>query len=394
MVFAIAVAPVEQTDSKGQPKPGTVDAIKFDIIKLPSSEAVPPLGDSKTDERTTQQLLRAVFAQASAENNERFMPTGHEVITTSDARVLRVSVSGIDVKTASKMLPQFSSVIGADVVADPMAAKKTGALYMGEFDGAEFTEESGVTEDTIQYLLKEDWWNQRWGDAIKKAENPPRPEWKTEARAKLADGTEVNSLVFVIRRGMTPEKDFFPFESEIATALEAYPFVSMTGFDDPRATKAGERHRQAVSLRWAQRAVPDSVENIAPVTGSKAPQWVLASTINRGFLDAKLARRSWSRPPPISAGSSSKHLWQMHVRLYGGTTLAEVRKKRHQLMETWGVEYLRVAETRDGVNIIAGADPQTVDIRDRSAQEMLDALEWEQIFVDSGIKIRVGAHVH
>lgn len=387
---SIAVAPVEQTDSKGQPKPGTVDAIKFDIIELPSSEAVPSLGDSKTDDQVTQQLLRAVFAQASAENKERFMPTGHEVITTSEARVLRVSISGIDVKTASKMLPQFSSVIGADVVADPMAAKKTGVLYMGEFEAAEFTEESGVTDDTIQYLLKEDWWNQRWADAIKKAENPPRPEWKTEASANLSDGTEVNSLVFVIRRGMTPEKDFFPFESEIATALEAYPFVSMTGFDDPRATRDGERHRQAVSLRWAERAVPDSVENIAPVSRSKAPQWVLASTINRGFLDAKLARPELVSASPISDGSSRKHLWQMHVRLYGGTTLAEVRKKRHQLMESWGVDYLRVAETRDGVNIIAGADPQTVDIRDRRAQQMLDALEWEQIFADSGITSESG----
>ncbi|MGO1522846.1 MAG: type IV secretory system conjugative DNA transfer family protein [Nesterenkonia sp.] len=386
----VAVTPVEQTDSKNQPKPGTVDAIKFDIIELPSSEAVPSLGDAKTDEKTTEQLLRAVFAQASAANAERFMPTGHEVITESDARVVKVSVSGIDVKTASKMLPQFSAVIGADVVADPAADNKAGVLYMGNFEGAQFTEESGVTEDTIQYLLKEDWWNQRWADAIKKAENPPKPEWRTEARANLADGTEVNNLVFVIRRGMTPEKDFFPFEPEISTALEAYPFVSMTGFDDPRATRPGERHRQAISLRWADRPVPDSIENLAPVRGSQATHWVLAAILNRGFADAKLARPELVSAAPISAGSSSKHLWQMHVRLYGGTTLAEVRKKRHQLMESWGVDYLRVAETRDGVNIIAGADPQTVDIRDRSAQEMLDALEWEQIFVDSGIKSESG----
>ena len=386
----VAVTPVEQADSKNQPKPGTVDAIKFDIIELPSSEAVPSLGDAKTDEHTTEQLLRAVFAQASAANAERFMPTGHEVITESDARVVKVSVSGIDVKTASKMLPQFSAVIGADVVADPAADNKAGALYMGNFEGAQFTEESGVTEDTIQYLLKEDWWNQRWADAIKKAENPPKPEWRTEARANLADGTEVNNLVFVIRRGMTPEKDFFPFEPEISTALEAYPFVSMTGFDDPRATRPGERHRQAISLRWAQRPVPDSIENLAPVRGSQATHWVLAAILNRGFADAKLPRPELASASPISEDSSRKHLWQMHVRLYGGSTLADIRKKRQQLMETWGVSYMRVAETRDGVNIIAGESPSEVGIRSRKARAMLDALEWEQIFVDSGIKPESG----
>lgn len=386
----IAVAPVEQTDSKGQPKPGTVDAVKFDIIELPSSEAVPSLGSSETDEKVTEQLLRAVFAQASAANAARFMPTGHEVITTSEARVLKVSVSGTDVKTASQMLPEFSAAIGADCVADPSADNKAGALYMGQFDGAEFTEESGVTTDTIQYLLKEDWWNQRWGDAIKKGENPPKPEWKTEATETLADGTEIENLVFVIRRGMTPEKDFFPFEQELATALESFPFVSMTGFKDPRASRPGERHRQAVSVRRAKRAVPDSIEAIAPVRGSKGPEWVLAAVVNRGFADAKLARPELAAAEPISTNRSRKHLWQMHVRLYGGVTLADVRKKQHQLMESWGAAYLRVAETRDGVKIIAGAEPGEVDIRDDRARTRLAALEWEQIFIDSGVKSESG----
>lgn len=387
---SIAVAPVEQKDSKGQPKPGTVDAISFDIIELPSVEAVPSLGSAQTDEKVTEQLLRAVFAQASAENAERFMPTGHETITTSEARVLKVSVSGIDVKTASQMLPKYSAAIGADVVADPSADNKAGALYMGHFEGAEFTEESGVTQESIQYLLKEDWWNQRWADAIKKAENPPKPEWRTELSAKLASGAEVHSLTFVIRRGMTPENDFFPFEREISTALESYPFVSMTGFDDPRASRPGERHRQAVTLRWSEQPVPDSIEDIAPVGRSKAPQWVMAAIVNRGFADAKLARPEMISVDPISQDTSRKHLWQMHVRLYNGVTLADVRKKRHQLMESWGADYLRVAETRNGVKFIAGVHPRDTQVRDRKAQTLLDALEWEQVFIDSGVKSESG----
>lgn len=384
---SVAVIPVEQKDPSGHPRPGTVDALRFDIVEIQNPESVPSLSDSETDDETVEALLRFIFAQASDENAMRIMPLQHEVITTEDSenRVFFVGFTGAPPTDIAAMLEPAASQIGAEVLGDHRFNNFAGALYIGAFDGAQYMENSGLDDQKIEYLLGEQWWNQRFADALNQGVNPPRPEWQTESVQQLAEGIEVEQLAFVMRNGMTAEKDFFPFEPQIANALSAFPFVSLTGFHDPSASRPAERHRQAFIIRKAAQPVPRSMEDIRPAMGSKAPEWVLADLVNKGFADAKLARPELISARNMSTPDSRSHLWQLRIRLYGGVTLADIRRKAHQLKSVWSVEYLRVREDIEGVQIIAGTSPDRTQLTKR-AQQDIDAMEWEQVFAEAGIK--------
>lgn len=388
---SIAVAPVEQVDASNNPRPGTVDALRFDIIEIQNPESAPSIADSNTDADTVETLLRAVFAQASDESAMRIMPTEHDIITTDDSeqRVYFVDFVGAPPSDIAAMLEPAAMNIGVEVLGDHRFNNFAGALYVGLFEGAEFLENSGLDSQKIEELLGEQWWNQRFADALKQGVNPPRPEWQTHQVQKLAEGTEVEELAFVMRNGMTAEKDFFPFEAQIANALSAFPFVSLVGFHDPRASRPAERHRQAFTIRKASQPVPGSMEDIQPTQGSKAPEWVLADLVNKGFADAKLDRPELISARPMTVPVARSHLWLLRIRLYGGVTLADIRRKANQLRSVWSVEYLRVREDIEGVQIIAGTHPDRVELTKR-AQQDIDAMEWEQVFTDAGIKSESG----
>lgn len=388
----VALAPVEQMDASGNPRPGTVDALRFDIIEIQDPEAVPSIADAETDSDTVETLLRVIFAQASDETAMRIRPLAHDPITTEDSehQVFFVDFTGAPSSEIAGMLEPAAGRIGVEVLGDHRFNDFAGALYVGTFDGAQFMENSGLNDQKIEELLGEQWWNQRFADALKQGVNPPRPEWQTQSVQELAEGIEVEQLAFVMRNGMTIEKDFFPFEPQIANALSAFPFVSLTGFHDPSASRPAERHRQAFTIRRASQPVPRSMEDIRPAQGSKAPEWVLADLVNKGFADAKLERPELINARPMSSPGSRSHLWQLRIRLYGGVTLADIRRKASQLRSVWSVEYLRVREDIEGVRIIAGTHPDRVELTKRAKQD-IDAMEWEQIFTDAGIKSESGA---
>src|SRR5699024_3550372 len=117
---SVAVIPVEQKDPSGHTRPGTVDALRFDIVEIQNPESVPSLSDSETDDETVEALLRFIFAQASDENAMRIMPLQHEVITTEDSenRVFFVGFTGAPPTDIASMLEPAASQIGAEVLGD------------------------------------------------------------------------------------------------------------------------------------------------------------------------------------------------------------------------------------------------------------------------------------
>lgn len=373
-----ALAPVEQKDSQGQPRPGTIDRRSFDVIELPMADLMPQLSDPKLDDMVVKTAIRAMLAQVSSSEKTRALPMGHEKITTDESQTAAFAVefAGMDGVSLGAVLPMYSEVFGAEVAVDHRAGK----IYLGGLEQAEFSPESGVTQEHLERLGRESWWKKRWSDAFKKENQDPRPEWVTEAQGALANGTVVHSLAFVLRNGFTPEGDFFPKEAQMRTALDGLPFFSMTGFLNPGG-RPGERHPQAVVCRWAESPVPQNPADISPVRGSQAPSWVLASIINEMFTANKLTRPELAKATPLSRGEG-KHLWHLTVRLYGGVTLAEIRKKARAMRESVAAEFFRVAESDDGVELIIGATPSELELSSR-AKRLLASLEWEQAFIDA-----------
>lgn len=373
-----ALAPVEQKDSQGQPRPGTIDRRSFDAIELPMADQMPQLTDPKLDDKVVETAIRAMLAQVSSAEKVRVLPMGHEAITTdeSETSAYAIEFTGMDGVSLGAVLPMFSEVFGAEVAVDHRA----GRIYLGGLDQADFSPDSGVTHEHLERLAREAWWKKRWSDAFKKDNQDPRPEWVTEAQGELANGAVVHSLAFVLRNGFTPEGDFFPKEAQMRTALDGLPFFSMTGFLNPGG-RPGERHPQAVVCRWSESPVPQNPADIAPQRGSQAPSWVLASIVNEMFSANKLARPELAKATPLSRGEG-KHLWHLTIRLYGGVTLAEIRKKARAMRESVAAEFFRVAESDDGVELIIGANPSDLELSSR-AKRLLAALEWEQAFIDA-----------
>lgn len=373
-----ALAPVEQKDSQGQPRPGTIDRRSFDVVELPMADQMPQLTDPKLDDKVVETVIRAMLAQVSSSEKARVLPMGHEKITTdeSDTAAYAIEFTGMDGVSLGGVLPIFSEVFGAEVAVDHRAGK----IYLGGLGQADFSPASGVTHEHLERLARETWWKKRWSDAFKKDNQDPRPEWVTEAQGELAGGTVVRTLAFVLRNGFTPEGDFFPKEAQMRTALDGLPFFSMTGFLNPGG-RPGERHPQAVVCRWAENPVPQNPADIAPVRGSQAPSWVLASIVNEMFTANKLARPELAKATALSRGGK-KHLWHLTIRLYGGVTLAEIRKKARAMRESVAAEFFRVAESDDGVELIIGANPSELELSSR-AKRLLASLEWEQAFIDA-----------
>lgn len=389
---SIAVVPVEQEDSYGNARPGSVNALCFDVVEIENPENMPSITDPETDDETVEVLFRAMFAWASDESAMRMMPLGHHIVTDaqSPVRVFEVDFIGAAPTDVADLVAGGASRVGVTALGDHRANNREGALYVGLFDEAIYSEQSVLNETKVEQLLGEQWWNQVFTEAMKQGANPPRPEWATLNTQLTAEGVEIQELAFIMRKGHTLEGNFFPIESQIATSLPEYQFVSIVGFHNRQASRPAERHRQAFTIRKSIQPVPSSIEDIRPATSSKAPEWVLAALVNRGFADSKLARPELISARAMSTLHSTTHLWQLRIRLYGGVTLADIRRKANQLRSIWSVDYLRVREDLEGVRIVAGAHPDRIDLTPQ-ARSTIDEMEWEQIFTDAGIKSDSGA---
>lgn len=375
-----ALAPVEQKDSQGQPTPGSIDNLAFDVIELPAADQMPTLSDPNLGEDVVNEVIRAVFAQVSTAEKKRVMPMGHHPVhaEASEVAAYAVEYSPYDHSALSAAIRPVAETYGAEAIVDHRS--QPARVVIGGLSSANYDEASGVTVEHLERIQREGWWNKKWSDAFRKPDQNPRPEWATEDSAELSDGTTIRSLAFVLKNGFTPEDHFFPVEKKMHSALDGIDFFSMTGFQQA-GKRPGDRHDVAITTRWAEAPVPSSPSEIIPVRRSSAPQWALAATVNEMFTAAKLARPELAKATPLSRGDSAA-LWHLHLRLYGGVTLKQVRDKARTMREAVSTEYLRVAESESGVELVIGADPERVKLAPHAATT-LDGLAWEQAFIDA-----------
>ena len=431
-----AVLSVDSLDSNNQPVPGTRHPGRFEIVNWPSDQ-LPDITDPNTPKDVVFELARSALVWMADEAGaarpiladihpltvnrapETAAPTRKPVdpedlvaswkTPKEDAEPAR---DGQEEEPAAEhqspiawaftwYAPEgppasfirssgrgpLSGILNTEVIIDHRAQGGAGCIYAGPLTdpATEYDPSVGVNAETMTNLDLEDTWDERWIEVMKMGTNPPVMQPATSATAKLKNGTVIEHMAFVTRRGMPPH-DFFNYEPKMSTVLNAAPFVTMTGYADP--ARPSQRHAQAFSLYWSSGTVPTRPDELAPVRGSKGPQWALAGRVNEAFKVARLADRpEVASVTCLTKETSPKHIWKIDLYLHGGVTLAELRGAANKIKTHWGCQWLRIAHEQDKgmVSIVAGARPSQVRIAQDRHADYLIKLDWDQVFLDSGV---------
>lgn len=398
----IAILSSENLDSQGQPVPGTRHPLRFDIVRWPSDQ-IPDITDPSVPQDVIGELMRCalVWAADSQGYGRPIFDAVHLLSKAPEPAEGEAASPAQAVWAVTWHLPDGpppshirSALIGpiaenlnSEVLVDHTARGGLGCMYTGAISGPiSWDPSAGVDDSALEKLRMEDQWDGRWIEVMKMGSNPPTVQPATARTAELANRVPIHSLSFVTRQGITPN-DMFVFEPKMSTVMDAAPFTAMTGFPG-EGRRPGERHPQAFTFYWADKAVPAKPDDLPPAPRSEAPKWVLAGRINEAFKAARLPER----PEIVSAlcltdSKSRGHIWRIDLRLYGGVTLADVRGAAQKIRQSWGSEWLRVTPAKDGCTIVVGANPsrRTVKLSDPRHERYLADLDWEQAFLDAKI---------
>lgn len=404
-----AVLDVPNLDSNNSPVPGTKHPLRFEIVRWPSDQ-MPDITDPATPKDVVYQLVRCAIAWAADGVYSRPVIDDVHLLTAPPApagepedgeEAAPPAPAGRAAWAITWYLPdgppasyirangrnEMAEALQAHVLVDHRAQSGNGCAYAGALLDADtnWDPACGLTTKDMKKLADEDAWNNRWAEAAPKHKaNPPVMEASTASNARLKNGVTINHLAFITRQGMTPH-DFFLFEHALPSTLNAAPFVAMTGFPGT-GKRPGERHPQAFSVHWASEAVPAKPDDLAPVPRSEAPKWVLAGLVNQAFKAAKLADRpEIASVTCLTKPESRQHIWKIDLRLYGGVTLNDVRGMAQRIRQHWASDWLRVAAAQDGCTIVVGARPSKVQLASPRHEQYLESLNWDQVFLDSGI---------
>ena len=275
--------------------------------------------------------------------------------------------------------PTMAAKFGCDVLLDHRAE----VIYFGALDDPAVRFLDDDTAAQVGGLAVEDQWRHRWAALPKQGANPPTIQHSTYEERALADGTIVRQQAFVTRESVTAE-DYFGMEAHLLTTLSPAQWCSITGWS-VQGQRRGERHGQAVCVYWADRQVPVSPHALAP---APAAQWVLAGRINEAFAKAQKLHRpeTITARAMTSARSRNGHIWEVSLRLYGGDTLADVRKNAERIRQALGTPWLRVADSEDGCLLYLGVSPDRAELAsERRDRARLVELDWDQAWLDGGV---------
>lgn len=262
------------------------------------------------------------------------------------------------------------------------------------YTGTEATREGAV------HIVQELEWNGRWETTLQQGANPPTPRWEITTQADLpmrfSPPVTVHSQLFATRNGLdagTTIIDPRPkdLEKGMATSMHGAPFVSIVGYPEDGGVQ-GSRNPHFFLVRWAHQPVPRTPQELVPAAGrvsfqKDASAWVLAGQINKAFISnsVKLPKPEIAEATALTKPDSPKHVWKATLRLHGGTTLAEVRKKADAIRSGLGTPWMRIKEAESGRVTLYMGEPDGARFRDESAALEVWGMNFEQAFIDAGL---------
>jgi hypothetical protein len=397
----VSVLEVENTDSKGQPIPGSTHPQRFSVVAWPMDQT-PDVEDPTIDQEVLELAVRTAIARVcDAEGYARIrikqiLPLHGEdsekalwhVAPLPDAFPLMVyfrdagnhSAIGPSLGTVSAMNHRESEPGGP-------------AFFIGAIGDEGFVPDERAQEVValVENSLEEDLWNSRWGGVLKSNVNMPRPDHLSRTQAQLASGATIHRQPFIVLAGERPD-DYFGLEQKLRSTSLATTFVSTTGFLMPGQP---ERHPQGVVVNWVEpgQQVPRSPAALTPPrrlareVQSMPEAWVLSGMINEAFDAARLPRPEVFGVRALTPPTSDLHLWEVKLRLYGGVTLDAVQRQASKLREVLQSPWVRLTTNEHGITLFAGASPDSVKLAlERRDRPQIVALDWAQAFADSRVR--------
>lgn len=389
----VAVLEVPDTDSNGDPVLGRPSPTRFEVVSWADRDAMSPEAPGVSDEVARLAIRTLSVIACEVNGYGRPMPLDVTRITSDESpgTVWRVTFAwpgGPDLAEIRRsLLGEFQAHFQCDVLIDHRCEGGAGAMFVGALfdDDTAFVDEppKGWAKE-FEELAYEDQWNSWWGNSKKPgmtdlATNPPVISHETR-KTYIVGGVEVHQAGFMMRQGAVPTQ-FFGLEPSLATTIPSCSMVDISSWPKPEGN--GHRHDSAICVTWAQSPIPSRVERVPPGTGA---QYVVMAAVNRAFDAAKLARPQLVTASPLTSRESDLHIWEVKVRLYGGVTLANLRKQHHSIKETLGVPWLRFKE-RPGsvVSIFAGAAVGDVTLARTHHQTTIAGLDWADAFFNARV---------
>lgn len=376
-----AMLTVPDTDSQGQPIRGSAHPAKFRVVTWPADAQV-DISDPATPQDVVALRAETAVFQAAAESK---MPV---------AILLEVTSVATDDSPRAAWVSQWTSgIAGLDIVKERLGAGgfASGTTFcFGDLDGATLTDRTLLPmRDKLEATSR---WSQRWHDLLKKDAIQPVLQYEHKREAKFDGQTTIHFQPFLFPQGLLLSQWFEPNISQgLASTLKAAPFVTVTGLTGQFMPQGqpGERMRQGFAVIWSERPVPTSPANVPPTASKDAQKWVLAGVVNTAFDAAKLPRPEIVDASCLTSQASRGHIWKLNLRLFDGTTTADVKGRMEKLRQSMGsVPWLRITEGPYGVTLYAGVPPRaegtTFDPRSKGAVACAE-LDWEQAFIDTGL---------
>lgn len=406
----------ENTDSSGQPVAGTKHPLRFSVVSWPVDVHV-DISEVDLDPELMRLAWRCAIAEG-AQQSGVVQPMLLDVRSLHDPTVSTtesgepataawaLQYSPAEAMTFPPLTAHVESVLGVDMIPTETALVYAGALDSCGIHGKGCAmEQDGEAHeprtvwadpDTPEELRRqrtEARWGQRWKDVLKMGEQPPFIEHVAYEARELPSGQVIESQPFLLPEGQEPVLYLTEQKRDKLTSTLQNPgWVSVASWQHQlEGGRAGERHQGAIVVRWCQAPLPKNPARIAPARigqDSYAVTWVLEAAINAGFDAAKLARPEVIGTTALTTHRSSEHIWDVTVRLYGGVTLADVKRSAERIRQGMGsCAWLRVTGHEEGCRIVAGSNPLVGDVTftRQSAQDECVRLNWEQAFMDTQV---------
>jgi S-DNA-T family DNA segregation ATPase FtsK/SpoIIIE len=398
----VSVLNEPDVDAQGQPISGSKHPLRFTVVSWPVDTKV-----DITDPAVDRDLVRMMVRTAAAANTGGWPQPmllditpvfvdesgeGEEQEGGSFSTAAYATYWGAPDVDCTNLMPSVAGgaagYMGAEAIADPESPNGA-CLYVGALTSGTTSFSDETLGERFEVLAREAEWDERWTNVLKMGEQRPWIQsalWKTSS---LASGQVVESQPFMTPQGI-PSELYITAEKErrLQSTLNNAPFVAVIGWPID-SDRPGERHPGAFRVLWSTKAIPSNPALIPPGTSGPsgdAVKWALAAALNEGFDAAKLPRGELISSAALTSRQSSKHIWDLTVRLYGGVTLLAVKAAAEKIRQGMGAaEWLRITGHAEGARIVVGASPQASGLqfsRPRN-KSITTALDWEQVFIDA-----------
>ncbi|MDO4243523.1 MAG: hypothetical protein Q4C85_07170 [Actinomyces sp.] len=356
---------------------GGVDPSRFVVCSVERGARV-DVG-AVQDARTVEIACSRVLAEVTGKSSmvvERVEP----LTTAPGPRVWRLHLGEVDVAAAAMALEAVGPVLADG-----------GTLLVGPRDGARWVDPDLAGHVADLEVGAE--WEAHFREVLRPTQLPPAPQVRFLDTQEVA-GVEVHRLPFASRQGMDVAAAYLPLAQRLRTTMPSAPFLAVLGMPPTEGDSApGTRSDKFFSVVWSTSPVPACPADLPPTVGwgsssafdaRDGAALVLAGLVDEAFRAVFGAKGAPELVDAVCVSDARPWIWRARLRLYGGVSIADLRRRADRLGSLMRAEWLRVRPSGDLVEIYLGARPASARVAPRW-RRLLAELDFEQVFVDAKV---------